>query len=195
MKRPHCWLAPGDKPIALVGLRCAGKTSVGRELAKLLGVEFVDLDDVLPDPTDADWLHHGFRHASAGELLAELDEVGFRELERRALVRVLGRADPFVLATGGGVVEREDNRELLRRAARCVWLREPIEVLQRRLAADPTPRPALAGPDPVSEVPHIASRREPLYREVAVLTVDGLGESPSAIAARLALRLAAGQEP
>ena len=195
MKRPRYGLAPGDKPIALVGLRCAGKTSVGQALAKLLGVDFVDLDDVLPDPGEAHGEREGVRHHSAGEILAELGEPRFREVERRALARVLGRTDPFVLATGGGVVENADSRALLARATRCVWLREPIDVLQRRLAADSTVRPALLGVDPIAEVPEIAAWREALYREVAELTVDGLGEAPAAVAARIAARLATRRQP
>lgn len=170
--------------IALVGLRCAGKTSVGRELARGLGLPFVDLDDELVR------LHAG--STRVGELLVELGEPAFRALEQRALETTLA-AGPQVLATGGGVVERASNRALLRERATCVWLAVEPDELARRLRADPTPRPALLGDDAALEVRALLARRAPWYAEVATLRIDGGALAPRALADRIRRRLDANE--
>jgi shikimate kinase len=115
---------------------------------------------------------------------------GFRELEQRELARVLDGASGLVLAAGGGVVEREANRARLREGARCVWLREDLDVLRERLRRDTGSRPALGGADPVSELDEVAARREPLYREIAELAVDAGARAPAEIAREIARLLA-----
>ena len=88
------------RTIALVGMRCAGKTSVGRALAERLGLAFLDLDEeLLRDARQA-----GLAAASAGELLAQLGELRFRRWEAKALRRILEPCQELVLATGGGTV-------------------------------------------------------------------------------------------
>jgi shikimate kinase/3-dehydroquinate synthase len=152
-----------------VGLRCSGKSSVARELAGRLGMQLVDLDDELAR------LHaeeNGQGPLTAGDVLATVGEPAFRELERRALLHVLDREGPLVLATGGGVIEDEANRRVLREETTSVWLDvEPAE-LERRLRADPTPRPALLGTDAAAEVRALLERRAPWYAEVAALRLD-----------------------
>lgn len=158
---------PG-RPIALVGARGAGKTTVGRLLATRLARPFVDLDeDVLRGGRRA-----GETASSVGELLQRVGAVRFRGFEAAALRAVLEPGARVVLATGGGVVEREDNRAWLHRCALTVFLSVPVEVLQRRLRDDPTPRPSLTGADPVDEVPAVLARRAPLYRGVADHVVE-----------------------
>jgi shikimate kinase len=94
-----------------------------------------------------------------------------------------------VLATGGGVVLRPGNRELLRRHGRPVaWLAAPAPVLRARIAADPataTRRPALGGRDPLADVEAVLAEREPLYRECADVLVDVTDEAPALVADRL----------
>lgn len=170
------------RPIALVGLRCAGKTSVGRALARHLATVFVDLDDETVRASGLDL-------PGAGALLTQVGEPRFRALEQLALEKVLERGDVRVLATGGGVVERASNRELLRRATRCVWLCAGLEVLSARLERERASRPALLGLDPVAEVEALARRREPLYREVAQLTIDVGTLAPEALARSIAREL------
>ena len=115
-------------PIVLIGLRCAGKSSVGRLLAKELKLDFVDLDEEIS-------LHEGSGR-SAGELLEQLGEEPFRDLESVALARSLSRSE-LVLAAGGGALEREENRSLLRGHARVIWLDAPdAELLKRRARKD-----------------------------------------------------------
>jgi shikimate kinase len=163
--------------IALVGLRCSGKTSAGRILADRLGRAFVDLDDEIAARAGL---------GSAGEVIERLGLERFRELERQALARSLERGEPIVLATGGGAVEDRVNRRRLRTRTRCAWLRADPATLRARMAADPTPRPGLLGPDPLAEIEQLAAARESLYAEVAHLTLDTSAADPRAVATRLA---------
>src|SRR5262245_5950724 len=116
--------------VALIGLRCSGKTSVGRELARLLDRPLVDLDVELAREFARERTLDTI--PAAGEILAQQGEPVFRDIEQRALEVALSREDPCVIATGGGVVERSVNRERLHRSAVCVWLRVPIAELERR---------------------------------------------------------------
>ena len=169
------------KPIALLGMRCAGKTRVGWVLSERTGRAFVDLDEALVRAGR----QAGFEARSAGELLDEAGLAVFRDLEARALRHLLEPSLAIVLATGGGAIERADNRAWLRRAAFCVWLDVPLDVLRQRLAASGSSRPALsglAGGDPVAELPMILARREPLYRDLAQLVIAAGDDSPARVA-------------
>ena len=173
--------------IALVGLRCVGKTSVGRALARELGLGFVDLDEA------STWSEGEGCCASHVPTLAQLVEragwEGFRDVEARELERVLSSGDQLVLATGGGVVERASNRALLRARTRCVWLRGDGATLRERLARSLDDRPPLLGRDALSEWDEIAARREPWYREVAEIELDTAGLDVAAAARRIATAL------
>jgi shikimate kinase len=162
-------MIPGPAIVCLVGLRCAGKSSVGRALAALLDWPFEDLDLVLARR----WAQaEGLAQPPApGELLARVGLQTFRALEGEALAELCRREPPLVIATGGGCVETPGNRVLLG-AARTFWLDGPVEVLVARLAADPTPRPSLTGADPADEVRILADRRAPLYGSVAEAGLD-----------------------
>lgn len=179
-----------DGPIALIGMRCSGKTEVGRELARLLGRPFVDADE----HTLVMGRRAGHDFDSAGALLAGAGPAVFRDLEAAALRPLLEPRQRLVVATGGGAVERADNRSWLARTAFCVWLDVPVDVLQARLRADGTSRPPLTGADPVSEVPAVLARRAPLYAAVAQLRLECGERAPAelALAIRDALGSAAG---
>ena len=177
----------GAPAIALLGLRCSGKTSVGRELAQALGVPFVDLDEALLELCEeGSAAPLRARHSSAGELLAAVGEVRFRRLEALALARALQSREAKVLATGGGVVELEASRALLAERAFCVWLSVDPARLRERLARDPTPRPPLLGADAGSELEDLLRRREPLYRAVADRVLDCGADRPAPLARRIA---------
>lgn len=173
-----------ERTIALVGLRASGKSSLAAALARELGATCVDLDDqvarLAADP----------ELPTAGDVLAARGEAEFRRLETLALIALLTCGEPIVLATGGGVVETPANRDLLAAHATVVWLRVPVEELQRRLRADPTPRPPLLGHDTVGEVAVLARRREPLYAALAQLTLDAAAAEPAELARDLLTRLA-----
>jgi shikimate kinase len=159
--------------IYLVGYRGSGKTTVGRLLADALGWSFVDADDVI--------------EARAGQSIAAIfsaeGEAGFREREA-ANLRDLSSRDRYVIATGGGVVLRADNRQLLRATGHCVWLTGEPATLSRRLEGDPTTRarrPALTALPGPAEVERLLREREPFYREVAHSVVATETQSPEAV--------------
>jgi shikimate kinase len=91
----------------------------------------------------------------------------------------------LVLATGGGVVDRADNRAWLARSARCVYLSVPLEILAARLRSDPAPRPPLLGLDPVDELAALLARREPHYRALAEVVIECGDATPAELVERV----------
>lgn len=164
--------------VTLIGYRGSGKSTIAAGLANLLACSWQDADVAL--------------EAEAGttiaEFVADRGEPAFRDLETVVLERLLA-IENGVLATGGGVVLREQNRNLLRRAGRpVVWLAAPADVLRDRLAADPSTaarRPALAGGDVLDEVAAAVAAREPLYRCAADAIIDVSTTPPTELVARI----------
>lgn len=172
--------------VCLIGMRGAGKTSVGKALAPLLERPFIDLDDRV-----LSLARHAGHHATS---VAELLRAGvntFRELESQALRTLCEPQVRCVLATGGGTLERADNRTWLARTALVVWLRARVETLEERIASAGYGRPALLGSDPVAEVAELCRRREPAYAAAAHLVFDSDGDDPRALAERIRERIAA----
>jgi shikimate kinase len=171
--------SPAPRRVTLVGYRACGKSSVAAALARRLDRPWRDADALLEARVGT----------SIAELVRSRGEPVFRDLESALLAEVLA-GEPCILATGGGVVLREDNRALLRSAGRpVVWLHAPADVVRARLAADPATvarRPALTGTDPLAEVDAALAAREPLYRACADVAFDAAAEPPDAIAARIA---------
>ena len=163
--------------LALVGLRCSGKTTVGRALAERTGADFVDLDQVVASRT-------GLR--SAGEVIEACGLERFRDLEEQALVDVLASAEcPMVLATGGGVVERSASRERLGLEATVAWLRAPLALLRQRMAGDQgTSRPTITAGDE-DEFISLERQRAPLLVALADEVVEVEGRDPGELAALL----------
>lgn len=150
--------------MVLVGLMGAGKTTVGRRLARVLGLPFKDADAEIE-------LAAG---RSVADIFAERGETEFRSGERRVIQRLLdGR--PLVLATGGGAFMDPRTRELIRTRAVSVWLRAELDVLVRRCGRRNT-RPLLQKGDPRETLERLARERYPVYAE-ADLTVE-TSESP-----------------
>ncbi len=145
--------------IFLVGPMGAGKTTVGRRLAKALGLEFVDSDQAIVERTGA-----------SIPLIFDIEgEDGFRRREAQMLEELTAR-DNVVVATGGGAVLREANRRLLKERGTVIYLRARLDDLLARTARDRN-RPLLQTDDPRATLARLLEEREPLYREVADLVI------------------------
>lgn len=160
--------------IILIGYRASGKTSAAKALAKQLGWRWVDTDVEI---ADAD-----------GRELAEIfkaeGEPEFRRRETEVLRRAV-KAENVVIATGGGIILAEENRNLLTRAGPVVWLTASADVIRERLTADAQTsanRPALSGHDPVSEVDAVLASRLALYETTANYDVATGGLTPQEVA-------------
>lgn len=149
--------------VVLVGAMGVGKTTVGRRLARELQRPFADADEQLE-------LRAG---RTIPAIFRDDGEEAFRRLESEVLADLLGRAHPLVVAAGGGVVTRSENRALLGRRAFVVWLRASAGFLAAR--AEPSHRPLLQGDsdsDAATTLARLVAARAPLYEEVADATVD-----------------------
>ncbi len=141
--------------IFLVGPMGAGKSTVGKQLAKSLGRDFYDSDKELEKRTGV----------SVSWIFEMEGEEGFRIREQKIIDELTGLKD-IVLATGGGVVLSEENRRVLRSRGHVVYLSASVDQLLRRTAKDKS-RPLLQTENPKQRVKEILSQREPLYQDVA----------------------------
>lgn len=145
-----------DRPIVLVGLMGAGKSTVGKRLAKRLGLPFVDSDSAIEDAS-------GY---SAAEVFERYGESDFRDGERRLVARLVdGKVQ--VIATGGGAFVDRRTRELLNQRAITVWLDAPVEVLRERTSRRDT-RPLLRTSDPKATLARLADERRASYAEAHI---------------------------
>ena len=165
---------PRSRGLVLVGYRGTGKSTVGRLVAERLGRMFVDADATLEER-----LGRRIR-----EIFTESGESFFRDREQENLAALM--LDPGrVIATGGGVVLRANNRVALRHYGVVVWLTGRPDVLAERLRLDPSgtaARPALTPSGTLGEIVDVLKFRTPLYREVADLEVATDERGPSEVA-------------
>jgi len=151
------------RKIILVGFRATGKSSVGRLLAEHLGVEFLDLDQVLTR-----------RYGEISRVVAEQGWDFFRAREKE-LLREMITLPEGVIATGGGAVLHQELWPAMRESGLVVWLTSTLELICQRLTLDPlsgNQRPSLTGGDIRAETAAVLAEREPLYRAAAHLAVD-----------------------
>jgi shikimate kinase/3-dehydroquinate synthase len=149
----------GQRPIVLVGLMGAGKTSVGRRLAEKLAIPFVDADHEI--------------EAAAGksikEIFADHGEPYFREGERRVIQRLIGNGAQ-VLATGGGAYMNDETRQRIQESGISVWLRAALPILMKRVMKRQD-RPLLQNENPEAVMRGLIDARYPVYA-LADVTVE-----------------------
>ncbi len=159
-----------DRPVVLVGLMGAGKSTVGRRLASMLGRDFVDADDAIEEAAQR----------SVAEIFDEFGEGYFRDGERRVIARLI-EEEAGVIATGGGAFVDDETRSLILTRAIAVWIDCDIDTLVERTARRNT-RPLLRGGDPKQILTVLFKQREPFYSQ-AQLRVRS-EDSPHADTAR-----------
>lgn len=153
----------GDN-IFFVGLMGAGKTTIGRSIAKHLNKDFYDSDHEIEKRTGVNI-----------PLIFELEgEAGFRRREAHVIEELTAMHD-IVLATGGGVVLSKENREYLKANGTVIYLRANVHDLWQRTRNDKN-RPLLQGGDAKEKLERLFAERDPLYREVASMVIDTGGQ-------------------
>jgi XRE family transcriptional regulator, aerobic/anaerobic benzoate catabolism transcriptional regulator len=169
--------AEPDAPrvIALLGLRGAGKTTIGRQLARRLHVRFVELDRRIEKAANL----------SLAEIFSLYGDEHYRRLEREALAQVLEDNRATVLATGGGIVTSSETYALLKKSAVTVWLRAKPEDHWNRVVRQGDRRPMADHPQAMADLRSILSLREPLYA-AADHTIDTSGSDVGDIVDELA---------
>ena len=142
-----------SRPLALLGMRGAGKSSVGKLLARRMGVRFLELDELV--------------EVEAGMSLAQIFELQgepyYRRLEREALTRFFSGSEQAVLAVGGGIVTESETFSLLGRQTVTIWLKAPAEEHWDRVLAQGDKRPMLGNREAMADLQRILQDREALY--------------------------------
>jgi len=155
------------KRVALVGLRGAGKTTLGSALAAELGKPFIELD------------HEIEREAgvSLSEIFLLYGQAGYRRIERRCLERQIGVQAELVMSVGGGIVSEPETYNLLLQHCFTIWIKASPDEHMARVAAQGDLRPMQGHTEAMADLKRILDSREPLYRKADV-TIDTAGEDP-----------------
>lgn len=152
-----------DRPIVLVGLMGAGKSSIGKRLAKALKLPFVDSDDEIAKAAAC----------NITDIFEIYGETMFRDLEKRVLLRLLTEEKPAVIATGGGAFIQPAIREMVKENAVSIWLHAELDVLYERVSRKRN-RPLLEKGDKRQILQNLMAEREPFYAQ-ADITVSSDG--------------------
>jgi shikimate kinase len=172
--------------ITLIGMPGCGKSTIGRQLARLRQLPFLDTDHEI----------ERFLGSTIREFFDREGEAAFRDVEQRVMAETLGADIARVVATGGGAVLRHANREALKRHATVVYLHTHADDLARRLSRD-TQRPLLQVSDPRQRLRELYAARDPLYRTVADIVIDTAHKSATTLVNLISMQLdlaASGQE-
>ena len=152
-----------ERHIFLIGMPGCGKSSLGKKVASITRVPYVDTDQRITDAVGC----------SVSDMFERYGEGAFRNAETNVLIQ-LTREQPSLVSTGGGMVLTEDNRRFLRAAGEVIFLQAPADTLAERLTRNalPSQRPSLTGGDMVQEVAAVLAERLPLYKAAAHHWVD-----------------------
>lgn len=151
------------RPLVLVGLMGAGKSTIGRRLAKQLGWRFVDSDEEIEAAADC----------RIADIFSIHGEPIFRDLEMRVITRLLGE-EPMVLATGGGAWMQPRVRDIIQAGATSIWLRAELDVLTDRVSRRDN-RPLLETGDKRTILERLMEERYPIYAQADVVVDSGYG--------------------
>jgi shikimate kinase len=154
-----------DRPLILVGLMGAGKTSVGRRLAKRLNLPFCDADEEIVKAAGC----------SIEDIFELYGEEAFRDGERKVIIRLLDKS-PKVLATGGGAFIDDTARKAIKENGISIWLRVPLDTLVMR-TENRGGRPLLKDQDVPATLKTLMEKRYPIY-ETADIVIDAVGDTP-----------------
>ena len=168
----------GAASVTLIGMPGCGKSTIGRQLARLRQLPFLDSDHEI----------ERFLGCSIREFFDREGEPAFREVEQRVIGEILAVPQVRVIATGGGSVLRPANREAMKAHATVVYLHTQPEDLARRLSRD-TQRPLLQVADPRQRLRDLYAVRDPIYREVAHITVDTAHKSAAMLVNLISMQL------
>lgn len=176
----------GSRSLVLIGMMGAGKSTIGRRLAKRLGLDFADADAEIERAAGM----------SVAEIFAQHGEEEFRRGERAVIARLLGE-EPRVLATGGGAFMDAETRAAIAASGIAIWLKADLEVLMTRVKKR-AGRPLLKDPDPEGVMRRLLDAREPVYADAPVVVVSREGphdEVVSQTVASIARYLAQDRNP
>lgn len=159
-----------NQNIVLVGPMGAGKSTIGRLLASELALPFYDSDREIEARSGANipWIFD------------VEGEAGFRRRETQTIIELLQEEGPLVLATGGGAIMREENRQAIRQSSTVIYLHTTIEQQLQRTAKDKN-RPLLQNDNPKAVLENLFAVRDPLYREAADLIIKTDRQSPKSV--------------
>jgi shikimate kinase len=146
--------------IILIGFMSCGKSSVGRHLAKESGMNLIDLDALIVEKAGM----------SIPEIFENIGEKAFRDLESY-VTTLISNEDNTIFATGGGVILREKNRQLLRKSGMVIWLKTTPENVIKFTSRDSN-RPLLEGNKELEKITRMMATREPVYEECAHFSIN-----------------------
>lgn len=164
-----------DRPVVLVGLMGAGKSSIGKRLAKALHVPFVDSDVEITTAAAC----------NISDIFEIYGEAAFRDLEKRVLLRLLTEDKPSVIATGGGAFIQPAIRDIIRENALSIWLEADLDVLYERVSRKRN-RPLLEKGDKREILRKLMEERNPLYAQADITISSDMGAHENVVAKALA---------
>ena len=168
--------------IVLIGMRGSGKTTVGKILARKLGRELVEMDELISRKAGL----------SISEIVEGYGWAKFRDIEEEITSEV-AKMDNIINASGGGVVTREKNIQKLKRSGVLVWLKASVDTLVRRIGEDTERPPLVGGRTRREDIEMTLAERKPLYQKAADLVVDTENQTPEEVAEIVMSHLEAGK--
>ncbi|MDR1291212.1 MAG: shikimate kinase [Planctomycetaceae bacterium] len=158
-----------------IGYRGTGKTTVAKILGERHSIPVIDSDKEIEREAGM----------NIAEIFSKYGEVGFRDIEETVIAQILANGEPMILASGGGAILRESTRNKFRDNGKVVWLQASPEIILKRIQTDSstlTARPNLTSLPQLDEITELITKRTPLYKQTATITINTDNHSPQQIA-------------